>query len=187
VSHTVTVNVFFLAGTYVSIMGNKRQKIWQGGCTSPPLDEELMATSFLFRLSLFLFFFYEPLSMWTLDGIHQAHSLPNISLCAVEDAAFLSSATLHNKRRKRKTGAKVAAFSLFRLLELEYHVFWTQQSSSWFHFGLLRKPKNSHFFFPLSINPFNHTHISDDSPTNLFLLPTIEYKGIKRCPPERKR
>lgn len=145
--HTLWLWMSFSWLVYVSIMGSKRQKIWQGGCTSPPLDEELMATSFLFRLSLF-FFFYEPLSMWTLDGIHQAHSLPNISLCAVEDAAFLSSATLNNKRRKRKTGAKVAAFSLFRLLELEYHVFWTQQSSSWFHFGLLRKPKNSHFFFP---------------------------------------
>ena len=45
-------------GWYVSIMGNKRQKIWQGGCTSPPLNEELMATSFLFRLSLFFFFFF---------------------------------------------------------------------------------------------------------------------------------
>ena len=124
--------------------------------------------------------------MWTVDGIHQAHSLPNISLCSVEEAVSLvCDIEQYGEKRKKKREQKLLLFSLFQLLELEYHVFWTQQSS-WFHFGLLRKPQNSHFF-PSHINPFNHTHISDDSPTNLFLISTIEYKGIKRGPPERKR
>ena len=102
-------------GWYVSIMGNKRQKIWQGGCTSPPLNEELMATSFLFRLSLFFFFFFFTSHFPCERLMASIRRIPCLTYrCALLKRPFLSSATLNNTEKKeKKNGSKSCCFFLY--------------------------------------------------------------------------
>ena len=116
---TETVNVFPRA----SIMGgNKRQKIWQGGCT---LGEELMATSFLFAFFSCFFTSHFPC---TLDGIHQAHSFR-------WRGRF-------SRLRHWTTYQQGVGFSRFST-GLKYHVYLKTRRphlNAAFHFGLLHKP-----------------------------------------------